>query len=91
MVSILFKPTLHQFATCREFVEDFKLSSQDLILTNQYIYQPYFGQMGLGCQILFQEQYGAGEPSDVMVDAILAAAAKTDCKRIVDHRRRNRD
>lgn len=33
--------------------------------------------MGLGCQILFQEQYGAGEPSDVMVDAILAAAAKT--------------
>ena len=42
MVSILFKPTLHQFATCREFVEDFKLSSQDLILTNQYIYQPYF-------------------------------------------------
>ena len=83
MVSILFKPTLHQFATCREFVEDFKLSSQDLILTNQYIYQPYFGQMGLGCQILFQEQYGAGEPSDVMVDAILAAAAKTDCKRIV--------
>ena len=45
MVSILFKPTLHQFATCREFVEDFKLSSQDLILTNQYIYQPYFGQM----------------------------------------------
>ena len=70
MVSILFKPTLHQFATCREFVEDFKLSSQDLILTNQYIYQPYFGQMGLGCQILFQEQYGTGEPSDVMVDAI---------------------
>ena len=51
MVSILFKPTLHQFATCREFVEDFKLRSQDLILTNQYIYQPYFGQMGLGCQI----------------------------------------
>lgn len=83
MVSILFKPTLHQFATCREFVEDFKLSSQDLILTNQYIYQPYFGQMGLGCQILFQEQYGTGEPTDVMVDAILADAAKTDCKRIV--------
>lgn len=44
MVSILFKPTLHQFATCREFVEDFKLSSQDLILTNQYIYQPILGR-----------------------------------------------
>ena len=54
MVSILFKPTLHQFATCREFVEDFKLSSQDLILTNQYIYQPYFGQMGLAARSSFK-------------------------------------
>ena len=58
MVSILFKPTLHQFATCREFVEDFKLSSQDLILTNQYIYQPYFGQMGLGGQNRLQADCG---------------------------------
>lgn len=91
MVSILFKPTLHQFATCREFVEDFKLSSQDLLLTNQYIYQPYFGQMGLGCQILFQEQYGTGEPTDVMVDAILADAAKTRLQADCGHRRRNRD
>lgn len=83
MVSIIFQPTLHQFRTCREFAEEFQLDAQDLILTNEYIYRPYFGQMGLECHVIYQEHYGAGEPTDIMVDAILADAAKTDCKRIV--------
>ena len=83
MVEIIFKPTLHQFRTCLEFAEEFQLTAQDLILTNEYIYQPYFGQMNLGCHVLFQEKYGSGEPTDVMVDAILADAARTGCKRVV--------
>ena len=83
MVEIIFKPTLHQFRTCLEFAEEFQLTAQDLILTNEYIYQPYFGQMNLGCHVLFQEKYGSGEPTDVMVDAILADAAKTGCSRVI--------
>ena len=83
MVEIIWKPTLHQFRTCREFAEEFQLTAQDLILTNEYIYQPYFGQMNLGCHVLFQEKYGSGEPTDVMVDAILADAARTGCKRVI--------
>lgn len=83
MVSIIFKPVLHQFARCREFAVEFQLGAQDLVLTNEYIYQPYFGQMDLGCQVLYQEKYGSGEPTDVMVDAILEDAAKTGCKRII--------
>ncbi|MBM6724566.1 4-hydroxybutyrate dehydrogenase [Pseudoflavonifractor phocaeensis] len=83
MVEIIFKPTLHQFRTCREFAEEFQLTAQDLVLTNEYIYQPYFGQMNLGCHVLFQEKYGSGEPTDVMADAILADVARTGCKRVV--------
>lgn len=37
----------------------------------------------LNCHVIFQEKYGAGEPTDVMVDAILADAAKTSCKRVI--------
>ena len=33
-----------------------------LILTNEYIYQPYFGAMNLECTVLYQERYGMGEP-----------------------------
>ena len=83
MVEIIFKPTLHQFRTCWEFAEEFQLTAQDLVLTNEYIYQPYFGQMNLGCHVLFQEKYGSGEPTDVMADAILADVARTGCKRVV--------
>ena len=83
MVEIIWKPALHQFPDCKAFAAEFQLGAQDLVLTNAYIYQPYFGQMGLDCSVLYQEKYGTGEPTDVMVDAILADAAKTGCKRVI--------
>ncbi len=83
MVEIIMKPTLHGYKTCQEFVDEFQLGEGDLVLTNKYIYEPYFGQMGLKVHTIWQEEYGAGEPTDVMVDAILAEAAKTGCKRVI--------
>jgi 4-hydroxybutyrate dehydrogenase len=83
VIQIIFKPELHKFATSSDFVKAFGLESQDLILTNEYIFQPYFGQMGLKSQVIYQERYGLGEPTDVMVDAILHDARKTGCKRVI--------
>ena len=39
--------------------------------------------MGLKVHTIYQEEYGTGEPTDVMVDAILADAAKTGCTRVI--------
>ena len=79
MLEMIWKPTLYGFDTCKEFAEAFRLNRDDLILSNAYIYEPYFGCMeNLNCHVIFQEKYGAGEPTDVMVDAILADAAKYD-------------
>lgn len=83
MTELILKPILHKFSTCKEFAEEFQLGSSDLVLTNAYIYDPYFGQMGLDCHVIYQEKYGSGEPTDVMVDAILADAAKTGCSRVI--------
>lgn len=83
MVEIIFKPELHKFSTCEEFAQSFQLSEQDLILTNEYIYQPFFGHMDLKCHTIFQEKYGMGEPSDVMAEAILNDIVDLNCKRIV--------
>lgn len=84
MLEMIWKPTLYGFDTCKEFAEAFRLNRDDLILSNAYIYEPYFGCMeNLNCYVIFQEKYGAGEPTDVMVDAILADAAKTSCKRVI--------
>lgn len=83
MKEIIWKPELHRFRSCKEFVEEFRLGASDLILTNEYIYQPYFGAMNLECTVLYQEQYGMGEPTDVMAEAILRDAAATGCNRVV--------
>lgn len=83
MEQIIFRPSLFKFKTCKEFAEAFELGKGDLILTNEYIYNPYFGELKLDVETIFQEQYGAGEPTDIMVDAIIQDAMKKGCKRII--------
>ena len=41
MLSI--KPTIYKFKTAEEFAAEFKIGVGDLVITNEYIYQPFFG------------------------------------------------
>lgn len=70
MQELMLKPTIFKYDTVKEFVDEFKPGKGDLVITNEYIYNPYFGQMNLECDVIFQEKYGAGEPSDDMVEAM---------------------
>lgn len=83
MKEIIWKTELHSYHTCQEFADEFKLCETDLILTNEYIYKPYFGSMNLNCQVLYQEAYGAGEPTDIMTEAIMRDMIKTGCNRVI--------
>lgn len=73
MRQMIMKPELHQFETCREFAEAFQIGEGDLVLTNRFIYEPYFGELGLKADVIFQEKFGNGEPTDEMFEAICAA------------------
>ena len=81
MVELLIRPTLHRFETCLDFVKEFHPGERDLVLTNKYIYEPYLGQMGLPVHTIYQEEYGAGEPTDVMGDALFDRAPALDKRR----------
>lgn len=86
MQQLMIRPTIHKFDTAKGFAEGFSLGKGDLILTNQYIYEPYFGSLGLSCDVIYQEKYGSGEPSDDMAEAIYAdiyAPGKEAPKRII--------
>ena len=86
MQQLMIRPTIHKFDTAKEFAEVFAIGEGDLVLTNQYIYEPYFGSMDLGCDVIYQEKYGAGEPSDEMAEAIyhdIYAGGKAVPKRII--------
>lgn len=64
-------PTIIKSAdTFREFADSEKPGPKDLIITNQFIYEPFIEPCKIDCRVLFQERYGAGEPNDEMIDAI---------------------
>ena len=78
MKELMIKPTIYTFSTAAEFAEKFKIGKGDLIITNQYIYDPIMKPLGLKCDTLFQEKYGTGEPSDEMAEAMYDIAADQD-------------
>lgn len=82
MKELMLKPDIYKFATAREFAEEFAIGEGDLVITNEYIYEPYFGKLNLGCEVIFQEKYGTGEPSDDMAEAIYADIKKK-AKRVI--------
>lgn len=66
-----------EFATANE------LGEKDLILTNEYIYEPYMAKYNLKCGVCFQEKFGGGEPTDVMVEEIAKSVGISKYTRIV--------
>ena len=83
MKQLLIKPEIDHFATFAEFAADFKLGADDLIFTNEYIYKPFMEKLNLPCGRIYQEKFGGGEPTDVMIDDILAEMNKGSYKRII--------
>lgn len=82
MKQLMLKPDIYKYDTAKEFAAEFNIGAGDLILTNAYIYEPYFGELNLECDVIFQEKYGMGEPSDDMVEAIYADI-KGEHKRVI--------
>ena len=70
MDTFMLKPTVLAYDTCKEMAKALQIGEGDLMITNKYIYDPYFADLDLKCDVLFQEKYGAGEPSDEMAEAM---------------------
>ncbi|MHB1315115.1 MAG: 4-hydroxybutyrate dehydrogenase [Christensenellales bacterium] len=62
---------IYQFDSLDAFIAEFKPSAQDLVVSNRFIYDPLIAPKNLPCKFIFQEKYGAGEPSDLMVEGIM--------------------
>ncbi|CAK7005580.1 MAG: Long-chain-alcohol dehydrogenase 1 [Desulfovibrio sp.] len=81
MLSI--KPSIDLYGSCKEFAETLQINENDLVISNKYIYEPFFGSMGLKCKVLYQEEYGVGEPSDEMAEKLYADMKGGSYKRII--------
>lgn len=56
-------PSIAEYVDFRTLAKELKLGARDLILTNEYIYNPTIAALELGCHTCFQEKFGGGEPT----------------------------
>ena len=77
MKEILIKGQLNKFKSFEEFVKEFQLGKGDLLFTNKFIYDEFAESLDLTCQVLFQEKFGAGEPSEDMIQTFSMQYRKT--------------
>ena len=84
MLSLRVVPKIHYFDTFADFQKEFRLGEGDVIVTNEWLYEPCLKPLGLsGAGVIYQEKYGAGEPSDEMIDAVGKELSQYDCQRLV--------
>lgn len=82
MKSFAVKPEIILFETGKEFCRACRPGKGDLILSNQYIYEPYLSAHCDGAAVVYVEKYGTGEPNDEMVEAIAKDIAGQEYKRV---------
>lgn len=77
------KTAVQKFDSAKEFAEQYHIGKEDFILASKSIYEACFIPLGLEAHVEYKGKYGAGEPTDIMIDALLADFRKTGCKRII--------
>lgn len=83
MKQLSIRPDIYTFDTCREFLENFKIGKEDLVITSEHTYVSYLEKYSLDTNVIFIRKYGSGEPSDEMVEAIYEDTKDIDYKRVV--------
>lgn len=74
---------IEEYGTFAQFAEEAALGPDDLVLCEEHTYNNYIATLNTGVQTLFREKYGAGEPTDGAVDAILDALREKTFGRII--------
>ena len=80
---IVFAPTVYKFQTFAQMAEEFNLGERDVVLTNEFIYTPFMKELGLKCNFVFQEKFGAGEPSEAMIETMYEAIPYDSYDRVI--------
>ena len=81
MFQFQIRPRIKSYDSFTDFAKAESIGPDDLIFTQEFLYKAHM--QGLNAQTLFIEKYGSGEPSDVMIDAMLADIASIPYKRMI--------
>jgi 4-hydroxybutyrate dehydrogenase len=76
-MSFSVKTSISECESFESFLERWQVDAEDLIFSSPSALAPYLKGKALPCDVLDQRAYGKGEPSDEMVDAVLADIEKS--------------
>ncbi len=65
------------------FVREFNLCSDDLIITTEFLYQKYIEKFSNNIKVVFQDKFGLGEPTDEMIENIYKEIEGYEYKRVI--------
>ena len=82
-MDFLIRPRIAVYESLKTFIDQKGLKSTDLIITNEYVLVPQLKGITLPCDVLYQEKYGQGEPSDEMIDAMFGEMKGKEYQRII--------
>jgi 4-hydroxybutyrate dehydrogenase len=83
MMQFAVRPTVLVCDTFAEFVETTEFGPKDCIFTVSFLNDTWIKPLGVQSHVLLFENYGAGEPTDDMIDAIFADFRKLDVDRVI--------
>ncbi|RQW63307.1 4-hydroxybutyrate dehydrogenase [Vibrio viridaestus] len=83
MKLIKIQPTIHKFEAFSEFATEFNLSSTDVIVVNDSIFNKFIKQLNLNSIFISPKKYGKGEPSDEIIDSVIKEAAQYQYQRVI--------
>ena len=65
------KSVIEKYDDVKSFVEAYNIGADDFILATKRIYETCFAPLNLKAHVEYKSKYGSGEPTDVMIDALL--------------------
>lgn len=83
MEEIIFRPKVYEYDSAKEFVEAVEFKADDLVFTSQVVFEHFLKQYDITSKVIFQTDFGQGEPTDEMVEKIMELTRKGDYKRII--------
>ncbi|MDR3304654.1 MAG: 4-hydroxybutyrate dehydrogenase [Clostridiales Family XIII bacterium] len=83
MQALRIVPTILYYDKVADFHAEYQIGERDLLVTNEWLYMPYVAPLGVKTNVIYQEKFGAGEPSNEMIDAIAAEAGQYEYDRII--------
>ncbi|MFW2490861.1 4-hydroxybutyrate dehydrogenase [Clostridium chromiireducens] len=83
MKQLMLNPTIYMYNDCKTFCREFRVGKDDLIITNKRVYDNYLKTNVNKAAVLFRENYGSGEPSDEMVEAMYEHIKRISYERVI--------